>query len=336
MAFDWLHFLDQYHIDYVTEGPNVAKNNINTRCPFCEDDPSHHMGISLEGKGWSCWRTKSNPEGHRGKNPARLVHALLGCSYERAKEITGSNVNIPEDFMGAVMKQMNPAVVADRKDKLELLPDFKRFDKLLPSSTPFLNYLKYRRSIAPKTVKRFTVEYDIHYCTRGPYRGRIIFPVYHNGKLVSWTGRTIYDKEIVRYKTLPNDSDKAEREGVPLSIGPINNYLLWLDDLWNSDAEHICITEGPFDALKVDVLGRGKGIVATCLFGAYPTDTQFELLYGLLPRFKRRSFLLDRAAYPFAMQAAMVMSNHIQVDCPMLPSSVKDPGEITQSDLLKL
>ena len=86
--FDWVEFLQKHNIEYVTQGSNVAHGNVNIKCPMCGPrDPSHHMGIAIDGAGWSCWR---NPQ-HRGRSPVYLVALLAHVSVTRAREKTGAN-----------------------------------------------------------------------------------------------------------------------------------------------------------------------------------------------------------------------------------------------------
>src|SRR6185436_20537355 len=86
MAIDWRAFFRRHNIDYVTSGPNASKGRLQIKCPFCgQDDPSEHMGVSIRGKGWSCWRNA----GHRGVSSERLIQALLRCSSEEAKRLIG-------------------------------------------------------------------------------------------------------------------------------------------------------------------------------------------------------------------------------------------------------
>src|SRR5688572_2948962 len=78
---DWVEFFKANMIDYVTRGPNTKRGEVSVNCPWCAgDDPSHHLGINLTKAAYGCLR---NPE-HRGKRPAGLIAALLGCSFSQA------------------------------------------------------------------------------------------------------------------------------------------------------------------------------------------------------------------------------------------------------------
>lgn len=327
MAFEWVAFLEANHIHYVTSGPNVSRGNIAVRCPFCgAADKSQHMSISLTGKGWRCFR---NRDEHAGKSPVYLVAALLGLSVDRARQIVGDAVFIPDDFMGAVLGKLNPPAPM-KKEPLTLPPEFKPFrDK--PSAKHFIAYLE-QRGFSRKQVLGFTEGYDLRYATTGAQKGRIVFPIIHDGELVSWTGRTIYSQVDLRYKTLGTD---PEDPNAPASLGPINDYLLWYDDLVTSRNDTLLLCEGPFDALKVAVLGKRHGIDATCFFTASPSARQIDLLFDVAPRYKRKFLLLDRGTLGTAMRVQSSMSA-MKIPFLSLPDRVKDPGELDEKNLLKI
>lgn len=322
MAFDWRDFLDQYHVPYVTSGHSVARGNVAVRCPWCgPEDPSTHMGISLDGKGWGCWRRSD----HRGRQPARLVAALLNCSMERAYQIVGISSNIiGEDFLAQVNNTLAPPGEPERAGKLAM-PDEFRLLAGRPSARPYNNYLRKRGFADPASLAR---DFDLRYCTRGPYHGRIIFPIRFQGELMSWSGRSIYPTEPMRYKVLSSKPERAEKEGLGLARGPNSHYLLFYDELVKAKARALYICEGPFDALKIMVLGRPHGVVATCLFTNAPTIEQVDLLYDLAPRFAERYLLLDRDMFYMAVRVSSELSG-LDLKPVMLPPGVKDPGELT-------
>lgn len=320
--FDWVNFLDRRGIYYATSGPNVSRGNVAVKCPFCGTaDPSEHMSIAIDGSGWRCFR---NPGAHSGKNPIRLIRALIGCSYDEAFRIVGAPRPLPNDPAMVVKSQLVKPIQIPHH-KLSLPSEFKPFADL-PSARLFINYL-IKRGFTMKQIMRFTDRYNLRYCTRGSYKGRIIFPIEYRNELVGWTGRTVYPSETLRYKTLSPNLGKQNSDGYPSAIGANTNYLLWYDQLLISAANTICICEGPFDALRLRVLGRSQGIEATCLFTSTPSEQQIELLHDLLPRFKHRVILLDQGTLPIALRLANELAG-LGVQIGRLPTSRKDPGEL--------
>lgn len=333
--FDWPSFLKSRAIPFVTSGPNVAKGAIAIRCPWCGPaDPSEHLVIRLNGKGWWCWRNKT----HRGGSPVRIVATLLGCSFEQAAQITGTERYLPPaDFLGSVEKLLYPTKAKEEKRRALELPE--EFRPLYAGRMRHLyrSYLKEERGFYETEVEHISDDYHLRYCTRGAYARRIIFPVYFMGELVGWTGRAIDRSAYIRYKTLSQDKEKADREGYPPAKGMINDYLLWYDDLIEETEEDgtlsLLICEGPMDGLKVNVLGRSRGIRATCIFTSAPTPSQIDLLYTLVPRFKDAYIFLDRG---MLHQALAIQAELRALDLGVVkpPKGLDDPAEL--SDLRDL
>lgn len=329
MTFEWTRFLDARGIFYATSGRNVAAGAVAVRCPYCgADDPSQHMVIRLNGKGWWCWRNRQ----HRGGNAARLVSALLNISYQQAAEITGERIFVPDNFMSRVSELIKPEAPKVMKRKpLSLPPEFKPF-KDLPSARPFANYLMspQRGFTRQQIFEQMTPLYDLHYAMRGPDRYRVILPVIFEGEVVSWTARAINPHERLRYRTLSADPEKAAHEGREPARAPINYFLPWFDDLMAAadDYHAIVLTEGPFDALKLRILGAHIDIESTCFFTSAPTEQQIDLLHELLPRFERRFLLLDEGMMAQAMHLQRLLAS-LRVEPIALPRGIKDPGLLT-------
>lgn len=335
MMFDWIAFLDRQGIEYVASGANVAKNNVNVHCPLCgAGDPSHHLGISLVGPWWGCWRDPA----HRGKSVARLIQLLLGCSWEQAQRIAGESTSLPSDLLGSVEALLavssDPAPLRSLKMPEEFLPFSGK-----PGERYYRSYLT-RRRYTEKQIEGITKNYGLRYCKHGPFRGRIIFPVFYEGKLVTWTGRSIYASDTLRYKTLTVDPDRASVLGLEPAAGNISDFLLWYDELQNGSFETLVVVEGPFDALKLRTLGeKDAGLIATCFFTSAPSRRQIECLYRVLPKFKNRFLLLDEGT----LSKSLALKNEFDgvlsstdLEVLYLPEHLKDPGEMSKKDFLKL
>ena len=332
--FNWVIFFDEHGIEYVTSGPNVARGNINIRCRFCMDDPSHHMGVSLKGKGWACWRDKT----HRGKSEARLVAVLLSIPMEEARRIVSGGTTISSSgIRDLVQARLTPddEIVDYRGSSrwLQLPENFKRFG-ILPSSRRYYQYMKTRHYNHSQTLE-ISNHYDVRYCNTGPFKGRVIFPVYHQSELVTWTGRSVYPHARVRYKTLTVDLEKAKVEGTPVAMKRISDLLLWYDFLVEFPGHKLVVVEGPFDALRVDYLGRSVGIRAVCLFGKNVSATQMQLLHELIQYYPERYLILDQEASADALRMQMELAS-LRFRVKQLPVGVKDPADISKRQLLEL
>lgn len=334
MAFNWQQFLDRNNIEYQSSGANVSKGHVSIHCPMCgADDPSFHMSVNLEGRGWRCWRNPS----HRGVAPARLVAALLGISIQRAHEMIGGTVFVPDDFMARIEKSLAPKGEPIKQPDLRLPDDFRSFTtRYLPSERPYRKYLRGDdRGFRNADISEMTDEYGMYYCCDGPYRGRVIFTVREKRKLISWTGRAISRNATLRYKTLSTDEEKAKAEGYRPARKAISHCLLWQDQLMRWDRDILLLVEGPFDALKINILGKRYGIAATCFFTSAPTEEQIENLHMLCPQFSRRILLLDRGTLAIGMRILGGLSG-LDVELGKLPKGLKDPGELTTTSFQQL
>lgn len=317
MAFDWETFLTSYGVPYVTRGPNVSRGHVSVKCPFCgNDDPSQHLTISLAGNGWYCYRNRD----HRGKNPARLIQHLINVTSEQARAIAGQSILIPDDFMGAVLGKLAPPEVPLNKG-IKLPREFKPLDPSRHSAKRFVRYLE-DRGFSEYEIERMHDRHGLCYATQGSFRGRIIFPIWKDGKLQTYTGRTVYPDVDLRYKTLSQDPEKEESP----ATGPISDFLLWHDDIADG-GECLVLVEGPFDALKVRTLGRAYGVRATCCFTAQPSPMQIEALHDIAPRYKRRVLLLDRGTLATTLRTESGLAG-LGFRSVFLPERYKDPGEL--------
>lgn len=328
MAFNWVQFLESHHIHFATSGPNVSRGHIAVHCPFCGTaDPSQHMSLNLKHGGWNCWRN----DNHSGKSPVYLIQALISCSRERAQAIVGEGVFIPDDFLGAVRGLVAPQQSTVQR-QVSLPDDFKSFGTRKPSARRFERYLL-GRDFTQKQIDKMTRRYGLRYCTTGKWKGRIIFPVRFEGQLMTYTGRTVYPDVELRYKTLSYD---PELEEFP-AVGPISDYLLWYDKLMANKigADVLIYCEGPFDALKVNVLGRPYGIAATCFFTSSPSQGQIDLAGDLMSRYKKRYLMLDQGTLATALRTQIGMSTLVH-RVLTLPKHIKDPGLLTEQSLLDI
>lgn len=322
MAFNWISFLNSYRVPFSERGPNTSRGNVVVHCPFCGGrDSGMHMSVSTEGRGWRCFRDHT----HRGKSPSRLVAALAGIDLDRARTIVGEAVFLPDNAMARVRELLAPTPSKNKIPPLRLPEAFRAFSSS-PSARPYVNYLA-DRGFPVRDIARYTERYDLRYCTQGPFRQRVIFPVWFEGELVSWTGRSIDPNATLRYKALTRDPEIAREQGFEPSRGAISHYVLWYDHLVKADASALVLCEGPFDALKICVLGRRYGVQATCFFTSAPTQQQLVILQDLISKYRRRIVMLDsKGTLSTGIQITNALSM-LGVENYKLPKSLKDPGE---------
>lgn len=324
--FDWPRFLRQHRIEYVTSGPNTSAGSISCKCPFCgENDPSQHLGISLNGAGWGCLRNAA----HRGKSPIRLIRQLLHCSVQEAQRLVGGTAPLAPSLSAfeasalALRGLDSKTAPAPLQTALRLLPEFKPLLNDSPLAAPFWAYLR-ERDYRDAQIRWLAKNYGLYYAIKGLYAQRIVIPIYDRyGDLLSWTARTIRADAQPRYRTLRMQGE------APVAKVAANNTLLGLPLLWPAENPRaLVLVEGPFDALKLTAFGYPFGVYATALFGLNVYPSQVVEVQELASRFGKVCLLLDEDA---EFQRLRILSALSGVRCQVLkmPQGTDDPGALS-------
>jgi hypothetical protein len=167
--------------------------------------------------------------------------ALEFCSYGKAKSIAASfsdDISIRVDPPRKI-----PSTVHLPRPLLPHLPQAHR------------NYLVARGFDPDRVISH----YDICACANiGPYRKRIIIPIYFEGELVNYIARDITDTFSRRYLMPSNRDIRMRRDHLLYNIDRISTTVV--------------IVEGVFDMWRI-------GPPAVASFGTRITDEQCLLLY---------------------------------------------------------
>lgn len=309
---DWIRLFEDHNIEFVTQGKNTRRGWASVKCPWCgEDDPSQHLGIHLTAERWGCLREPS----HRGRQPAPLVAALLGCSVALAKMTVNQYSQTDPDTLDEVITAMAQDPYAEDRAELEqlekdlrLLGEFKH----IKQEGPTARFWRYLRRRGFEDVEGLCSRYSLMCAMTGRFKDRVILPVYNQKKLIGWTARAI------------SDPQNAPRY---LTQGDIKSVIFNEDELeWGGDT--MFVTEGPFDALKLDFYGAP----ATCLFGVTPTTEQLAALARLSSHWERIVILFDEdATGPSFYVDDWVNARNVIIG--QLPEGVKDPGLLTPKQI---
>lgn len=314
---DWIQFVQDNHIDWVSRGPNTRRGEISVKCPWCgEDDPSQHLGIVLDGEAWGCHRDAT----HRGKNAVRLIRALLGCSYGQAKLIQAQYGAADPETLGQALAALNafsdaPSPADEAPPQSLVMPPESRAIAPTGATARFWRYLLRRGYDNPAAACRM---YGLRCALTGRWKDRIIIPVYRQGDLVAWTGRAIQTPvSAPRY----------------LSTSNIIKQCILNEDLIMEGGRLLFVTEGPFDAMKMDYYGHHSGVLATSVFGTSITMDQISILREAEKRFEKVILLFDSDALSTSFDMTDWLHNPI---IGSLPPGVKDPGELNEEQVLSL
>ena len=316
MPFDWLKFCQRHRIPYVTSGPNTKRGNLGIKCPFCGDaDSSEHMGLSLTSAKWGCWRNAQ----HRSSDPTRLVQQLLGCSRAQAESLVERQVStVPDEFDTRLALLRNGPEVEQSVDlhPLEILMfEESRNDWGRAQSLPYLTYLEARGFKYPEALAK---KKNLFYARTGLYQQRIIFPIEMDKVLVGWTARAIRNDVELRYKTSPFLPDAA-----------IYNEAVAKEKLAQSTAEILFFVEGPFDALKLEVLFPEFAVVGLLGAATSPRKTLRAVSFAKCARFVVCLWDPDAANIGRRFTQYLQEVGGINAAClTRLPGGVKDPGDL--------
>ena len=304
---DWVALLEDNHIPYVTSGPNTKRGEVSIKCPWCgPDDPSEHLGIKLEGEVWGCHRNQA----HRGKSPTKLIVALLGCAVSEAYLILELYDRPDPDALISLEAEKEPPVKPI--EAIKLPPEARP----IPSQGRFFDYIRSRGFDNPDAVSLY---YNLHCCTTGRWKDRIIIPVYNeNLDLIAWTARAINRPvSAPRYLT-------TEGNVIKTTLYNLHNLV---------GGQILFITEGPLDAIKVDWNVVAEDCGATAVFGTSITPDQISLLSEASKRYKKTVILLDADAIESAFNLQEWLTNSV---IGQLPDGIKDPGDLSKSQVKAL
>lgn len=314
MRFDWLAFCKQRRIPFEREGKSTAKGNISIHCPFCgAADRAHHMGLSLNVREpfWGCWRNAK----HRGRDPARLVAKLLGIAYGTAEALVELSGTQLDEFENAVERLRSGDEESRGKQRAADPLDLPREFRLLSPQEPgpyadmFISYLGRRGFGADaRAVAR---RYELYFALSGAQAWRLIFPVRdERGVLVGWTGREIREGARIKYLTSANLPPRA---------------ILRFNQDKGAAQRSLLVSEGPFDALKLDFYGEPLGFAALATMGTGASLQKVSDLRALRRRGRDLILVFDSDA----TSQALSLAEEIGARWAPLPEGIKDPGEMT-------
>jgi len=306
---DWPAILTSRGVPFVSSGHNVVRGNINVKCPFCTDDPSEHMGL-FPGGGWACWRNRD----HRGRNPARLLVALLGVPWHVATELAGQEPQ-RDTTLDELSRELGALESEGPQRQRPPIPELPPRLSYRQATSRFFAYLAQRGFAMPDHSELVDL-YDVRAAVSGELENRLVFPIWDlAGGLVGCTGRAV-GRHPVRYLTLP-------------AGGETKRHLFngWLA---SSGGHVLAVVEGPLDAVKLDFYGRAHGVRAVALMGLSWTAAQVSTLCRLAQRFDGVAVLLDRGetgpAIRLCEQLALPLSAIYDVPA-------KDPGDLAPTEV---
>lgn len=281
-----------YKINY---NNRVNKGWTNVTCPFC-DDKTFNGGFNNAGDYFHCWK----------------------CGGHDFKQSLVRTVNIPFNEVDTLIEQY-----AGRNSLLNVLnkKQAKATKLTLPTNTftpAERKYLK-QRNFSPKLLhEKYKI---VGGGITGAWKYRIIIPLILDGKIVSWTGRSILSKQKINELKIPRYKNLSIEQSVidPKSI---------LYNLDNCMSETAVLTEGAFDVMRL-----GDGFF--CSFGTELTQAQ---IIEIKNRFSKVFIMFDNEveaqakARKFGLQIAS-MGVDVEIVDAYGDFNKNDGGELTESEV---
>lgn len=280
-----------YNIQYSEDGiHNASPEFIQTQCVFCSDT-SDHLGWHVSGEFVNCWRCG-------GHTVEWALRKLLNLSREQVSTL--------------IRQYKGQGAISARTGLNKKEPQAKKIE--LPGHTLDKQHVRYleRRGFDPVYIAE---KYGLTGTgITGEWKYRIIIPIYFRGKLVSFQGRDITNRQRLRYKSL-----EIERS--------VMHYKHTLYNIDNCTGDKVVVMEGP-----TDVWRWGDGAVAT--YSTAVTEWQIRLL----SRYRRVFFIFDSEpeAQALALKAARKLScMGIGLDVIDLEMG-RDPAKLDESEVIAL
>lgn len=304
MEIEWRALLDAIRVPWADRGANTSGGNVNIACPWCKNDPSHHLGVSLHKEAYFCFR---EPNRHSGRS---FVSLLIALRQPRTDAIRLLNYH---------RKSADPAYPA----RVDAIVDPQKlrnaWDRFAPAtvSRRCLEYLAVRGFASPRTVVE---TYDLRVAPEGTWANRLLLPLRDGaGDALSWTGRALLPTMTPKYLT---QRVQAAYLFAPDARKPVRHTLV--------------LVEGPIDALKVADACRRAPFIVAALSGKQLSAS--KLLQLRLLAVERLLLAVDAdvatsSAYQMISEIAQALRPR-QIGRARLPLGYKDPAEIPSEEIL--
>jgi len=287
--------LNRLSIQYVTEGEKHCRPGwINLECPYCTGNPGYHLGFHIDAEYFNCYRCGGHP----------VVETLSKLS------------NLSSSQVRSLIRQYGGKTRLAIKKDVIVRPRAFRF----PSGTGPLqpNHIAYlqKRNFDPEMLERIwglkgtgpIAELD-----KADYRLRIIIPIYWEGKIVSFQGRTISPNEPIRYKACLKVRERI-----------LHQHILYgKQEEWGDVG--ICV-EGVTDVWRL-------GVKAFAVFGIDYTSWQIR---EIAKHFKKVIILFDEDPQAVKQARRLMRELHMNRIEAHRVSIKGDPADLSQAEADKL
>ena len=186
---DIVQLYSDFGVPAQTEGHKHCRPGwINTECPFCSGNPGLHLGATLDGKIFYCWRCGIH-------YPDQTISKLLKVSIFEAQKIIVEYAGVSR-----ITKETKRPI----RSKSHKFPS--NVSDLVPSH---IRYLQKRNFDANKLEKEWRLISSGPYSTLDgvDYSHRILAPIFWQGQQVTFQGRDVTNRHPLKYMACPKDRE---------------------------------------------------------------------------------------------------------------------------------
>jgi hypothetical protein len=294
-------------------GDQVSTHDWILDCPECG---KRKLTVAVQKQGWHCWVCEAYSGGKSGRGGlVSLICLLDGCTPKEAvnRILLGGRFSsipidrLPDDFVVEVFDNAGPSPTIPG-------PEFYRpilVDGILPYMV--------KRGITLEDA----VAFGLGWCWEGRYRGRLVFPVFEDRRLVYYQARAMWEET-----DQPKGTRYLKALNPPKEVGSISSNVLMNLDVARQ-YPRVAVVEGPIDCVKT-----GPSAVATFGKRIYPRQI------GKLIRAGVRAIDLmwdgpgpkePQGALPEMMAAAPLLAAFFDVQIVLLDQG--DPGQRSRAEL---
>lgn len=221
------------------DSKEYSSGQIYYECPICNrKDGVKKLAICLDEKrknknnksaymNWQCWRDTS----HSGGNLFKLL-TMMKADKKLISELETILGKKHLDYnIDSIQKQLFDIKPSTNSKKINLPEEFEPIDTK-SDSIYYMRPLSYllRRGISKKEI----IKYNIGFCSKGKYKGRLIIPSYdENGELNYFIARSYEETNKIRY------------------MNPEFSKDIIFNDLYINWNLPIYLVEGIFDAFAI-------------------------------------------------------------------------------------
>jgi len=277
--------------------PKKAGSELAFYCPFCAErgfkSTKKKLHVNVKTDLYNCFRCE-----YRGRNAEKLVAAITGdTSYKEECDI-GYRSSVYALTKEKIEKDVEEVDLWGVEAEIEedLVPLHKNSTSIAQKARKYLQ----NRGFTDKDINF----YNVHYGYEKKYKDMIVFPVYLDGVLVFYSGRSFITAEKAHPSKFKAPTGKS---------GCMFNY----DEAKKHDT--IVVTEGIFDAFSC-----GRNAVA--IFGKKISDKQVELLGKT--KAKEIVICLDSDAVDCAHYAAKKLAHLKKVKILILSPDEGDANDL--------